>query len=152
MRPGTYQAQHLRSFPTHRPESIRTSSQQPRCPNCTQTSLAVPRRVLALKTSQDEYSRCIFKTSLQDVGPNSRQTIADVQDITTRLGAFALEPRRHKTLPYAASPDYVKLGQIYKTLQDVWGHLLWTQDVTRRFHTQPPRLCKVSSRGQLAAA
>ena len=77
------------------------------------------------------------------MGPNSRQRRTDLQDVTRRLGAFALEPRRHKTLPYAASPDYVKLGQIYKTLPDIWAHLLWSQNVTRRFHTQPPSITRV---------
>ena len=77
-------------------------------PSETVQLLAVPRRVLALKTSQDEHSRRVFKLSLQDVGPNSRQRRADLQDVATSLGAFVLEPRRHKTLPYAPSPDYVK--------------------------------------------
>ena len=39
---------------------------------------------------------------------------ADLQDVTRRLGAFTLEPRRHKTLPYAASPDYVKFQAVVK--------------------------------------
>ena len=111
-------------------------------------ALAVPRRVLALKTSQDEYS------SLQAVEPNSRhppgrftgrhktfgaicsgaktsqeasirslprlcEVGADLQDVTRCLGAFALEPRRHKTLPYAASPDYAKFKAVIKSAATV---------------------------------
>ena len=70
------------------------------------SALAVPRRVLALKTSKTSlktwHSRRVFKTWSQILV--TLQT--DLQDVTRRLGAFTLEPRRHKTLPYAASPNW----------------------------------------------
>ena len=59
------------------------------------------------KTSQDASIRSL--PGLCEVG-------ADLQDVTRRLGAFALEPRRRKTLPYAASPDYVKFQAMVKRL------------------------------------
>ena len=82
-------------------------------------ALAVPRRVLALKTSKTSlktwHSRRVFKTWSQILV--TLQT--DLQDVTRRLGAFTLEPRRHKTLPYAASPDYVKFQAVIKSAATV---------------------------------
>ena len=86
--------------------------------------MAVPRRVLALKTLKthvkDESQDVALKTSLQDVGPNS-------QDVTGRFtrraktfgGMYTLEARRHETLPYAASPYYVEVQAVIKSAATV---------------------------------
>ena len=73
--------------------------------------------------------------SIEEVYPLScARTSVGTQDVSRRVFKTCLQDESSRRGTKFSSHS----GQIYKTSQDSWGHLLWSQDVTRRFHTQPP--------------